>query len=238
MAVTIFALTPIRINPRQIGVINLVTGARNDSCNIFPIVGLVVVSTQIYPLIKPELKVCVVGKSSREVIDYFKFNPAALDEADAAIFIVSALDGISTGDIEIWNAARELYVPSLVLISELSNGETDFDDMSAIAGRMLDLVQTPFLVLHDDSGNPIALIDLETLKLSDYSTGARVERDSDPEHKVLVFEFRKEFLEAREEFGASSFEEGLGFPAIPFIPGNGLGSFEIATFLNKLPGRS
>ena len=43
---------------------------------------------------------------------------------------------------------------------------------------------------------------------------------------------------ATEEFGESSFEEGLGFPAIPFIPGNGLGSFEIATFLNKLPGRS
>jgi hypothetical protein len=66
--------------------------------------------------------------------------------------------------------------------------------MSAIAGRMLDPVQTPFLVLHDDSGNPTALIDLDNLKLSDYSTGDRVECDSDPEHKVLVFEFRKEFL--------------------------------------------
>ena len=96
MAVTMFALTPIRINPRQIGVINLVTGARNDSCNIFPIVGLVVVSPQIYPLIKPELKVCVVGKSSGEVIDYFKLNPAALDEADGAIFIVSAIASLIT----------------------------------------------------------------------------------------------------------------------------------------------
>jgi len=227
----------MRIKPRQIGVINLVTGARNDSCNIFPIVGLVVVSTQIYPLVKPELKVCVVGKSSGEVIEYFNLKQVALDEADAAIFIVSAIDGISASDIEIWNTARELYIPSLVLISELTNGETDFDDMSAIAGRMLDPVQTPFLVLHDDVGNPIALIDLESLKLSDYSTGVREERESDPEHKVLVFEFRKEFLEATEEFGEKSFEEGLGFPAIPFLSTNGLGSFEIATFLNKLPGR-
>ena len=140
-----------------------------------------------------------------------------LEEADGAIFIVSAIDGISPSDIEIWNSARELYVPSLVLISELSNGETDFDDMSAIAGRMLDPVQTPFLVLHDDAGNPTALINLESLKLSDYSSGARIERDSDPEHKVL--------------------EEGLGFPAIPFISSNGLGSFEIATLLNQLPSR-
>jgi rRNA maturation protein Rpf1 len=110
--------------------------------------------------------------------------------------------------------------------------------MSAIAGRMLDPVQTPYLVLHDDSGNPTALIDLETLKLSDYSSGTRVERESDPEHKVLVSEFRKEFLEATEEFGQNSFEEALSFPTIPFIPSNGLGSFEVATFLNKLPSRS
>lgn len=237
MAVTIFALTPIRINPWQIGVINLVTGARNDSCNIFPIVGLGVVSTQIYPEIKPDLQVCVVGKSSGEIAKYFNLKPADLNEADGAIFIVSAIDGISAADIEIWNNARELYIPSLVIITDLSNGETDFDDMSAIAGRMLDPVQTPFLVLHDDSGNPTALINLESLKLSDYSTGSRIERESDAEHKVLVFEFRKEFLEATEEFGENSFEEALGFPAIPFIEANGLGSFEIATFLNKLPSR-
>lgn len=226
------------MSPLQIGVINLVTGARNDSCSIVPIVGFVVVSTQIYPLIKPELKVCVVGKSGGEFAEYFKLTKAPLADSDAAIFIVSASEGISTSDIEIWSTARELYIPSLVVISELTNGEIDFDDMSAIAGRMLDPVQTPFLVLHDDAGNPTALIDLESLKLSDYSTGARVERESDPEHKVLVFEFRKEFLEAIEEFGESSFEQGLSFPAIPLIPENGLGSFEIATLLNKLPSRS
>jgi translation elongation factor EF-G len=184
------------------------------------------------------LKVCVVGKSGGEIAEYFKLTQAPLADSDAAIFIVSASEGISASDIEIWSTARELYIPSLVVISELTNGEIDFDDMSAIAGRMLDPVQTPFLVLHDDAGNPTALIDLESLKLSDYSTGARVERESDPEHKVLVFEFRKEFLEAIEEFGESSFEQALSFPAIPFIPENGLGSFEIATLLNKLPSRS
>jgi hypothetical protein len=220
------------------GVINLVTGARNDSCNIFPIVGLVVVSTQIFPPIKPKLQVSLVGKASGEIADYLGISPCELNASDAAIFIVSALDGISPEDIQTWNQARELYIPSLILITELTNGETDFDDMSAIAGRMLDPVQTPYLVLHDDSGHPIALIDLDTLKLSDYSTGNRIERDSDPEHKVLVFEFRKEYLEAIEEFGESGFQDGLSFPAIPFIPSNGLGSFEIVTLLNKLPSRS
>ena len=197
-------------------------------------------STQIFPPITPKLQVSLVGKSSGEIAQYFGLaqqSASTLDSSDAAIFIVSAIDGISSADIDIWNLARELYIPSLILITDLTNGETDFDDMSAIAGRMLDPVQTPFLVLHDDAGNPTALINLESLKLSDYSSGARIERDSDPEHKVLVFDFRKEYLEAIEEFGPSSFEEGLSFPAIPFISSNGLGSFEIATLLNQLPSR-
>ncbi len=194
-------------------------------------------STQIFPSIAPNLQVCVVGKTSVEIAKYFGFNPCPLEDSDAAIFIVSATDGISPEDVALWNTARDLYIPSLVLITELTNGEIDFDDMSAIAGRLLDPVQTPLLVLHDDFGNPTALIDLESLKLSDYSTGIRVERDSDAEHKVLVFEFRKEFLEAIEEFGETGFQDGLSFPAIPFISSNGLGSFEVATLLNRLPSR-
>jgi len=179
-----------------------------------------------------------VGKSGVEIANYLGLTPVSIEDSDAAIFIVSAIDGISTSDIELWNLARELYIPSLILITELSNDDTDFDDMSAIAGRMLDPVQTPYLVLHDDNGNPTALINLDTLKLSDYSNGGRSERESDPEHKVLVFEFRKEYLEAIEEFGESGFQDGLSFPALPFIPSNGLGSYEIASLLNKLPGRS
>ncbi len=195
-------------------------------------------SDQIFPLITPNLQVCVIGKSSVEIAKYFKLSPSPLEASDVAIFLVSAIDGISLADVEIWNTARDLYIPSLILITDLSNGEIDFDDMSAIAGKLLDPVLTPFLVLHDDFGNPTALINLDSLKISDYSRGVRVERESDSEHKVLVFEFRKEYLEALEEFGQSGFIEALNFPAIPFIESNGLGSFEIATLLNTLPSSS
>lgn len=195
-------------------------------------------SPQIFPPIKPNLQISLLGKSSVEVAQFFGLTPVDLQACDVAIFIVSAIDGISPENIEHWQLARELYIPSLILITDLSNGEVDFDDMSAIASRMLDEVITPYLVLHDDAGNPSALIDLDTLRLSDYSNNTRSERESDPEHKVLVFEFRKEFLEKLEEFGDSGFQDGLSFPAIPFIPSNNLGSFEIASLLNKLPSSS
>lgn len=191
-------------------------------------------STQIFPSITPNLQVSLIGKSSVEIAEYFGLTISPLESCDVALFIVSASEGISPADAELWTRARDLYIPSLILITELANGEIDFEDMSAIAGRMLDPVQTPFLVLHDDSGYPTALINLDTLKLSNYSDGKRVESESDAEHKVLVFEFRAEFLESIEEFGPTGFQDGLSFPAIPFIPANGLGSFEIATLLNSI----
>jgi len=199
------------------------------------------VSTQIFPPITPNLRVSLIGKSSVEVASYFGLTQSPLESCDVALFIVSASDGISPENAELWQTARDLYIPSLILITELSNGEIDFDDMSAIAGRMLDPVQTPFLVLHDESGNPTALINLDTLRISNYSDGVRIESESDAEHKVLVFEFRKEYLEAVEDFGSNGFQDGLSFPAIPFLPSNGLGSYEIATLMNSiknLPSRS
>ena len=171
------------------------------------------------------------------MVDYFGLKGAPLESADLAIFIVSAQSAISEENCKIWEQARELYIPSLILITELTDGEIDFDDMSAIAGRLLDPVQTPYLVLHDDIGKPTALIDLDSLRIADYSDGKRTECDSDSEHKVLVFEFRKEYLEAIEDFGTSGFASGLSFPALPFIEENGLGSFEIATLINSLPSR-
>ena len=100
IVVTALAEIPRRNRPLQIGVINLVTGARNDSWSIFPIVGFVVVSTQIFPPIKPNLQVSVLGKSSVEVAQFFGLAPVDLEASDVAIFTVSAIDGISPENIE------------------------------------------------------------------------------------------------------------------------------------------
>lgn len=214
------------------------TGARSDPCSIIPIVGLGIVSDLIFPPIAPNLGVSIVGKNSAGLARDLGVNPVALEGADAAIFIVSANEGISAEDAQLWSLARELYIPSLVAITEIEMSEIDFDDMAAIAARLLDPVVTPYLVLHAEDGSPSALINLDSLQLSDYSTGVRIVKESDPEHKVLVFEFRKEYLEALEEFGADAFQQGLAFPAIPVIPNLKLGLFELLSYLAKLPSRS
>ena len=180
-------------------------------------------------------KISIVGGKSGQLAAELGITSVALDLCDLALFLVSANDGIVSADLEKWRQARELYIPSLVIICDLLVSEIDFEDMTAIASKMLDPVVTPFLVLHSDAGTPTALINLDSLKVSDYTGGSLVERAADPEHIELVDEFRAEYLEGLEDAGEDSFQAGLMFPALPWIEGTRMGLDQIAQYLNQVP---
>jgi len=180
-------------------------------------------------------KIAIIGQKSAELASALGIEAVGFEEADGAIFVVSANDGIVSADLETWRTARDLYIPSLVVISDLSSSEIDFEDMSAIASKMLDPIVTPYLVLHGDDGSPAALISLEDLEVSDYSGAEVGKRAADPEHVELVAEFRTEYLEAVEDAGENSFQAGLLFPAIPWIEKTKMGINEIKEFLNLVP---
>jgi translation elongation factor EF-G len=177
-----------------------------------------------------------VGQGALELAVALGVTSAELESADVAVFLVSAKDGIVRADSDKWLVARDLYIPSIVVITDLSaTNETDFEDMAAIAGRILDPVVTPYLVLHQEDGSPIALIDLLTQKIRDYSTGVLVHGDSEHEHQDVVSEFRDEYQELIEATGEEAFENGLLYPAIPWIQGGAMGLLEIADYLNRIP---
>ena len=187
-------------------------------------------------LISHGLNVHLVGQGAMELAVALGVTSAELESADVAVFLVSAKDGIVRADSDKWLVARDLYIPSIVVITDLSaTNETDFEDMAAIAGRILDPVVTPYLVLHQDDGSPIALIDLLTQKIRDYSTGVLVHGDSEHEHQDVVSEFRDEYQELIEATGEEAFENGLLYPAIPWIQGGAMGLLEIADYLNRIP---
>lgn len=187
-------------------------------------------------LISHGLNVHLVGQGALELAVALGVTSAELESADVAVFLVSAKDGIVRADSDKWLVARDLYIPSIVVITDLSaTNETDFEDMAAIAGRILDPVVTPYLVLHQEDGSPIALIDLLTQKIRDYSTGVLVHGDSEHEHQDVVSEFRDEYQELIEATGEEAFENGLLYPAIPWIQGGAMGLLEIADYLNRIP---
>jgi len=180
-------------------------------------------------------KIAIVGGKSVELSAELGVTTSDLESCDLALFLVSANDGIVSADLEKWRLARDLYIPSLVVICDLGASEIDFEDMSAIASKMLDPVVTPYLVLHGDDGTPAALIELESLRIIDYSSGVQIVREADPEHIELVAEFRSEYLEDLEDAGEDSFSAGLLFPAIPWVEGKRIGLDQITDFLNQVP---
>lgn len=179
-------------------------------------------------------KVAIIGAKSAELALELHLLPSDLDSCDVALFLVSASAGIVSADLEKWRSARELYIPSLIVICDLNSSEIDFEDMTAIAGKMLDPVVTPYLVLHNDLGAPAALINLESLRITDYSEGVKAERDADPEHIELVAEFREEYLEDLAGAGEESFAAGLLFPALPWVEGTRIGLDQILEYLEAI----
>lgn len=161
-----------------------------------------------------------------------------MSDSDLAIFAVNPSAGIAQETIALWSALDEFQVPRLVLINGLDGQEQDFDDAVLIANRVFAELVCPYLVLHSDEGSPVALIRLNDLKIIDYSTNPISVRDSDPEHKELVSEFREEYLHQMEEMEEGAFAAGILFPAIPINLINGIGVDVVEKYIAELPSRS
>jgi len=155
-------------------------------------------------------------------------------ECDLAIFTVNPADGIDQKTIDDWEALNDRLVPRLVLVTELDESESDFDDAVMLANRVFDKTVTPFLVLHDDDGAACALISMQDLSIIDYSVTPPQVIESDPDHKILVSEFQKEYLEEIEMMGENAFEAGLLFPAIPIWPDREIGVDIVRKYISRL----
>ena len=166
-----------------------------------------------------------------------EIDDPTLITADIVLVVASAKNGIDSKVLSNWPTFRELYIPTIVLVIDFEDGDVDFEDMSAIVGKMLEPVLTPYLVLHADDGQPTALINLEDQMITDYSSGKITQIPSDSEHRELILEFKEELASALSEGGWEQFVQGLVIPAIPFIMRNKLGVAEVKRFLDLIPTR-
>jgi hypothetical protein len=166
-----------------------------------------------------------------------EIDDPTLITADVVLVVASAKNGIDSKVLSNWPTFRELYIPTIVLVIDFEDGDVDFEDMSAIVGKMLEPVLTPYLVLHADDGQPTALINLEDQMITDYSSGKITHIPSESEHRELILEFKEELASALSEGGWEQFVQGLVIPAIPFIIRNKLGVAEVKRFLDLIPTR-
>jgi elongation factor G len=130
---------------------------------------------------------------------------AGLRAGDAALFVVSAADGLDGTTQLLWEECAAVGMPRALVVTKLDNGRADFDEMVAICQRVLGgqdpsggagtSVLPLYLPLGNDDGTPGGLIGLLSRRVYDYSSGERVERDPDPEHLPLIEEARNLLIE-------------------------------------------
>jgi hypothetical protein len=162
------------------------------------------------------------------------FTQEVHSDSDLAIFAINPSAGVDQETIQLWAELDEYQIPRLVVVTHLEKQEADFDDAVMIANRVFSPMATPFLVLHDEQGLPVALISLADLSIIDYSTTPPTNRMSDPEHQTLVQEFRGEYLELLQSSGEHAFPAGLLFPAIPLWIEKGIGVDIVKRYIEEI----
>lgn len=125
---------------------------------------------------------------------------AGLRAADAALFVVSASAGLDAVTASLWDECAAVGLPRAVVVTQLDRPRADFDEAVEVCQRVLGegsgSVVRLQLPLHVDDDSVGGLVDLLSERISDWSSGERVERDADPGHRSLLAPRRDELIEA------------------------------------------
>ncbi len=154
------------------------------------------VSLACAPLMHRGIKVNLLD--SPGYADFVGELRAGLRAADAALFVVSSVDGMDAATGALWEECAAVGMPRAVAVTRLDHQRADFEETVALCQRVFgDNVLPLYLPLHGDDGTSVAgLIGLISQRVFDYSGGyPPAARDPDPEHLTAIEEARNELLE-------------------------------------------
>jgi elongation factor G len=123
---------------------------------------------------------------------------AGLRAADAALFVVSATDGMDAATAMLWEECAAVGMPRAVAIARLDHQRADFDETlqrcREVFGDGVHPIYQPMFA--DDGQSVVGLMGLVTQKVFDYSSGyPPTVRDPDPEHLPIIADARNALLE-------------------------------------------
>jgi elongation factor G len=181
---------------------------------------------------------------------------AGLRAADAALFVVSAADGVDGATMLLWQECATIGMPRAVAVTKLEAGRADFEDTVAICQRVFgEGVRAIYLPLHGDDEVIIGNLGLLSQQIYDYSSGRRVVHAAEAEHRELIEGNRADLLEAiiQESEDDTLLDRYLGgeemdidvvtsdlltavsagrlFPVIPVSTETGVGTYELLHLL-------
>ncbi|MFC9233569.1 elongation factor G-like protein EF-G2 [Streptomyces decoyicus] len=131
---------------------------------------------------------------------------AGLRAADAALFVVSAADGVAGATRMVWDECAAVGMPRALVITHLEASRSDFDEMTercraSFGGEDPDAVVPLYLPLYGTPGAdghaPVhGLIGLLTQRVFDYSSGERTERAPTEDELPQIEAARNRLIEA------------------------------------------
>jgi elongation factor G len=121
---------------------------------------------------------------------------AGLRAADAALFAISAADGVDGLTRMLWEECASVGMPRAVVITKLDHQRGDFDEaLAACRDAFGESVAPLYLPVAGDDGTPRGLIGLLSQRFYDYSGESRTERDPEPGYADRMEELRGELIE-------------------------------------------
>ncbi|WP_405111016.1 elongation factor G-like protein EF-G2 [Micromonospora sp. NBC_01405] len=123
---------------------------------------------------------------------------AGLRAADAALFVVSAVDGMDAATAALWEECAAVGMPRAVAVTRLDHPRADFDEAVALCQRVFgdNVVPLHLTMLGDDGESVVGLLNLVTRRVFDYTAGLPAQvREPDPEHLPAIAESRNELIE-------------------------------------------
>lgn len=123
---------------------------------------------------------------------------AGLRAADAALFVVSAVDDIDAATTMLWDECAAVGMPRAIVVTKADRDRADVE--STVEECQLSFgegggIHPLYIPLHADDGSVAGLIGLLSQGIRDYSGASRVDREADPEHVDLISDARRGLLE-------------------------------------------
>jgi elongation factor G len=123
---------------------------------------------------------------------------AGLRAADAALFVVSSVDGMDAATAALWEECAAVGMPRAVAVTRLDHQRADFEETLSTCQQVFgDNVMPLYLPLHGDDGTSVVgLIGLISQRVFDYTGDyPPAVKDPDAEHLPAIEEARNNLLE-------------------------------------------
>jgi elongation factor G len=120
---------------------------------------------------------------------------AGLRAADAALFVISAADGIDGLTRMLWEECASVGMPRAVVITKIDHQRAEFDEVLAACQDVFGDGVAPLYLPVSAGGQVEGLIGLLTQTFFDYTSGSRAERAPGAEYEDQIEQYRGELIE-------------------------------------------